>query len=456
MKIKKTVALLVAAIMLLSLLAACGSKTGEGATSAAGGTTSQAQSAAASQAPAKKAVTISILTGQGAYKSVFDDMTKAITADTGYSIDWQVIPDDQYYNLAKAKVATNEVPDIIEYNTPSNNIELNASVNAIPLDNEPWAARLVNPALLKDPVDGKIYAMPRDAGTFFGGVYFNKKTLDSLGVSTEQPKTYAEFVDRLEQIKTKSGGKVAPIYASNKDSWTTQIFMTLGFAIALYPNDKDAWNKLLKNEKKFTDYPEFAKVMADYKDLYTKGYVNKDNLSATYDMAKEAVATGKAAMALQGEWFVTDVQAKWPDTEFGAWVTPYGDKLIMGTGAYVRGWFLMKNGKQVEETRNFMNIWSSPKYMNMLFAALPGFPAFKDVDGGKVDASVKMLVDNYLSTNKYTYQINDPMGVVSPVFPELWKMYVEMVASNKTPKTVLQNWQKKYEDYMKQKQQPGF
>lgn len=457
MKFRKAISLFIAAILILSLLAACGSapngsnpqaNNNAGTQSNAGASTSDAKS--------QNEVTISILTGQGSFKPVFNDMAQAIKQDTGYSLDFQVVPDDQYYNLAKAKVATNEVPDIIEYNTPSNNIELNAQTNCIPLDNEPWVSRLVNPGLLKDPQDGKIYAMPRDSANFLGAVYFNKKTLDSLGVDTAQPKNYAEFLDRLEQIKVKSGGKVAPIYAANKDSWTTQIFMTLGFAVALHPNDTDMWSKLLKNEAKFTDVPEFKKIMSDYKDLYTKGYVNKDNLSASYDMSKEAVATGKAAMALQGEWFVSDTMAKWPDTQFGSWIVPFNDKLIMATGAYVRGWFLMKSGKQVEKTRDFMNKWSDPKYMNMYFAALPGFPAFKDVDGGKVDASVKALLDNYIAAEKYTYQINDPMGIVSPIWPDLWKMYIDMVANNKDPEKVLQAWQKKYEDYMKQKQQSGF
>jgi raffinose/stachyose/melibiose transport system substrate-binding protein len=401
-------------------------------------------------------VTISILTAQGSFSTVYKDMAAEIEKDTGYKIEFQVLPDDQYYAVSKAKVATNEVPDIIEYNTPSNNIELGAHENVIPLDNQPWVSRLVNPGLLKDPTDGRIYALPRNSGSFFGAAYYNKKVLDDLGVSTEQPKTYKEFLDRLEQIKVKGKGKVAPIFAANKDSWTTQIFMTLGWAVALYPNDQDTWRKLLTNKAKFTDFPEMKMILAQYKDLYAKGYINKGNLSATYDMSKEAVATGKAAMALQGEWFVSDINGKWPDVTMGSWVVPFNDHLLMGTGAFVRGWFVMKNGKHPQEALKLLEIWSRAKYWNLYFAKQPGFPAFKDVDGGKVDPSVTDLVSKYISTGRYTSQINDPMGVVSTIWPDLWKMYVEMVATDKKPEDVLTSWQAKYADYMKQLKQPGF
>lgn len=401
-------------------------------------------------------VTISILIGQGSFKSVMNDMAEAIYKDYGYIIDFQVIPDDQFYDLVKAKLYTSELPDILAYNTPSNHAELNVQTNCVSLNKEPWVSRLVNPGLLADGEDGKIYAMPRASGTFFGAMYFNKKTLDDLGINTDQPVDYKDFLDRLEQIKVNSNGRVVPVYASNKDIWTTQIFMTLGFSVATYPNDGKIYQKLLKNELKFTDVPEFEQILTDYKELYTRGYVNKDNLSATYDMSKEAVATGKAAMAIQGEWFVSDINTKWPDVEMGSWLVPFNNNNVMAVGAFVRGWFLMKNGKQVEEARKFMDIWSRIKYMNMYFQDLPGFPPFKDVNGGKVDPAVQHLVDTYLSTNKYTYQINDPMKFIAPIWPDLWRMYVEMVSTDKEPAAILKSWQKVYADFMQQEKQTGF
>lgn len=459
---KKNLSRLFACTIALSmLLTACGgsattTKAAADATTAAGQTTAAGETTAA---PTGEGGKISILTSQGSYRAeIVEKMSAKMKELYNYEIDWQVLPDDQYYVITKSKVATGEVPDIIEYNTPSNNIELNAHEKVVPLDDQPWVQRLVNPDLLKDPGDGKIYAQPRESGTFFGGVYYNAKVLKDLGVSTEQPKTMAELVDRMKQIKEKSGGAITPLYLSNGPAaaWTTQIFMTLGYAVHNYPNDKAVFQQLLENKLTFAEAPGFVEVLTQFKQFFSEGLVNEDNLSADYDACQQAIGTNKAAMTFQGEWFVSAVQEKYPETEFGSWVIPYNNNLIMGTGAYVRGYFVMKDGKQVDKALDFLNKWSQPEIQNIYYQIQPGFSAFKDVDGGKVDESVQSLVTNYLETGKYTYQINDPMGVISSIWPELWKLYADMIASDLDPKEVLESWQVIYADYMKQQEQPGF
>lgn len=442
---KRIFTVLISLVLVLSLVASCGSpadKDGDTGEESSDGMTK-----------------ISILTSQGSYRAdSFSKMSEKMKELYGYEIEWQVLPDDQYYVLAKSKVATGEVPDIIEYNTPSNNVELNAHEKVVPLDDQAWVKRLVNPDLLKDPDDGKIYAQPRESGTFFGGVYFNKKVLEDLGVSTEQPKDIAELKERMHEIKDKSDGNVMPVYFSNApaEAWTTQIYATLGFAVQNYPNDKDVFDKLLKNEITFPEAPGFVEVLTDFKSFFDEGLANENHLSADYDSVQEAIGTGKAAMVFHGEWFPTLVTQRYPDVELGSWVIPYNGNDIMGTGAYVRGMFVMKDGKQVEKTLEFLDKWSQPEIQNIYFEDQAGFSAFNDVDGGEVDPSVQNLVDNYLSTGKYTYQINDPLGAASAIWPELWKLYQDMLASDREPKEILEEWQAIYEDYMKQMEYEGF
>ncbi len=404
----------------------------------------------------KKEVKISWLESQANYKDIFKDMAAQLQKDENISVDFQVIPDDQYYNLCKAKLATSEVPDIIGYNTPQCNVELNAHTTCVDLSNEPWVARLSNKDFLLDSIDGKIYALPRESSSFFGPVYYNRKVFKDLGISEEQPTTYKAFLDVLEQIKTAGKDKgIIPIHIGTKDSWTMQIFTTLGFAVALYPNDKATWEKLLTNKMKWTEVPEFQEVLADYQ-FILKNYVNSDLLSANYEMTKEAVATGKAAMLINGEWTAADIMAKWPDTDLGAWILPYKDNMIMGTGAFVHGLFVPKAGKQVEETKRFLDLWSQPKYQDIYFEKFPGFPGFKDVNGGKVIPCVKALVDNYIITGKYTIEMNGNLGVAVPLNPEFWAFLVEMAAGGKTPKQVMEAYDKKFSDFMKTQKQPGF
>ncbi len=445
---RKALTLILALVMTLSLLASCGGKSGE----------SSSKEKTATESEAAGSGKISILTSQGNFRDSLNAMSDKMKELYGYEVEWQVLPDDQYFVLVKSKIATGEVPDIIAYNTPSNNVELNAHDKVVPLDDQPWVDRLVNPELLKDPDDGKIYAMPKESGAFFGGIYYNKTVLEDLGISTEQPKTIEELKDRMREIKEKSNGEVTPVYFSNApaESWTTQIYNTLGFAVYNYPNDQEIFDKLLKNELTFPEAPGFVEVLTEFKSYFDEGLVNENHLSADYDSVQEAIGTGKAAMVFQGEWFPALVKDRYPDVKLGSWIIPYNGHDIMGTGAYVRGLFVMKDGKQVDKTLDFLEKWSQPEIQNIYFESNPGFSAFKDVDGGDVDPSVQHLVDTYLATGKYTYQINDHMGAISSIWPELWTLYQDMLASDRDPKEVLQEWQVIYEDYMQQLGKEGF
>jgi len=395
---------------------------------------------------------ISALIGSAKWHDVYKDMAAAIKTDYNIDIDFQVIPDEQYDTLVKVKLASGEVPDIIMGNIRSSQATFNAEKNLVDLSKEPWVSRLTNAKLLTD-ANGRIFGQPVESSSFFGACYYNKKVFADLGL--KEPTTYAEFLKLLDTIKTKGKG-ITPFYASDKDTWTTQIFMTLGYSVAMYPKDGDIYQKLLTNKLKFTDVPEFKSILSDWVDLYKKGYVNKDHASATYEMAKEAVATGKAAMMLNGEWAAADIMAKWPDTQLGAFIIPFANKRIMGTGAFVRGYFIPSASKNVANTKDFLNIWSQPKYQNMFYKDLPGYPGFKDVDGGKVLPAVKGLVDNYISTGKNTYELNGPLQEAAPIIPDFFGYYVELSMGNKTPDQVLAAMQKIYADFMKSKQMPGF
>jgi len=401
----------------------------------------------------KPEVKLSFMLSQAKWKDVYQAMADEIEKDEHIAIEFQVIPDDQYFALVKTKLSIGEVPDIIQYNTPTQNLELNVQENIVDLSEEPWVERLVNPSLLKDLNDGKIYAMPLESSSFFGPVYYNQEVFQKLGISEEQPKTYEAFMDVLREIKAKGNG-IIPVYSCNKDSWTTQVFTTLGFGVATIKNP-DIWYKLLNNEVNWADVPEFKQVLDEYMMIYNEELTNTDHLSATYDMAKEAVATGEAAMMLNGEWAANDIMAKWPETQLGSWIIPFADELLMGTGAYVQGFFVTKEG-QSEDAKRFLSIWSQPKYQDMYWAANPGFPGFSDVTTGETIPAVQKLVDDYIKTGKYAYQMNDQISEAAPILPELWKYYVEMTAGSKTSEEVLQSWDKKFKDYMKSKEMLGF
>jgi raffinose/stachyose/melibiose transport system substrate-binding protein len=390
---------------------------------------------------------ITFLTSQNKYCDEYSLMAAAVREIYGCDVEFQVVPDNEYASFLRLKLATTEVPDVFEYNCPSQNQEIQASLNCVDLSQEPWVSRLVNPDIVKDPDNGNIYAMPKESAAGFMAVYYNKRVLNNCGITDPHPKTYLEFLNILEAVKEKGEG-VIPFYETNADVWTTQIFMTGGYPAALNNRAEDTFGKLLKNEVKWTEVPEFTNILTLYQNLMKDGYVNKDQASAGYKSAVEMLGTGKAAMYLTTELCASEVASKYPSCELGAFVIPYADRDVLPISKSVTGLFIPIEGVQTEISKLFLEVWSLPEIQNIYFFRQRSFTAFTDTKGGKILDCLQMLMDEYVLTGKYIYQMNDQMPDNNLIFEELWKEYSLVASGDITPKTALENFQHIYEDYL--------
>ena len=398
---------------------------------------------------------ISFLTSQGKFFEEYNAMADAMKEKYGCEVEFQVVPDNEYYSLLKVKLSTAEVPDVFEYNYPTHNEELGVAKYCEDLSNESWVDKLINPELVKDKVDGKHYALPKESSSTYMAVYYNKDVLSKCGIEDPHPTTYDEFIGMLDTVKEKAPD-VTPLYMTNADTWTTQIFMTAGIPVTLGDRAQDVYDSILSNKSKFTDEPAFTKVLGQFIDLIEGGYVNKDHLSAGYDTAAEKLGTGQVAMYLTIEGCVVDALSKYPDANLGSFVIPFNDTDKLPTGAYVQGLFVPSEGKQVGIAKAFLEAWSSPEIQNIYYETKPGFPALNDTDGGDSAECIQSLVDEYIATGNYVYELNDQMALATPIWPELWNFYIEAASGLKTPEEVFETFQKQYVDYMQQQGVEGF
>ena len=129
---------------------------------------------------------------------------------------------------------------------------------------------------------------------------------------------------------------------------------------------------------------------------------------------------------------------------------------MMAVGQFVQGLFIPSESPNIEQAKRFLNLWSQPQYQALFYQTSPGFPAFVDVDGGEVLPFVANLVDRFIGTGNYTYQINDQMSILSPIWGDLWNNYVAIVSGLMTIDEALEDWQFRVEDFMRQLGQPGF
>lgn len=398
----------------------------------------------------KNGFTITYLTSQSRMRDGTKQMAEALKKDENITVNFEIVPDNQLQTLMLTKIASGELPDVIDLNAPEMYPVYNALENFEDLSNEPWISRLENPDLYKY-TDGKYYALPTGAPGLIAGAVYNKKVFSDLGLSV--PNTYDEYLTLLETIKNKG---VTPIFMSNKDTWTTQIPMLIYFGQGLDTKAVETYDSLIENKQKFADIPEFKQALVDFQDLIKNGYVNKDHVTATYEMSQQALVDGTAAIVISGNFLISDILNKWPDTDIGFFAIPYHDSDKVVSASIFTGLAALKNGSQVENTKKFLDLWSQPKYQDIAFKISPGLPTMGDINGGELPPAVKETYDKYFKTGKVVYQLNDFFSSAGGFLDsKLWPIYVE-VAMGRSVDTAIADIDKELQQFGKLKKLPGF
>lgn len=457
---KKSVFAIAAACMVtVGALAGCG---GQGKDTAAEVPQTESVKAEASkeqqETPAKEAgskekVVVTALIQQSRNFEGLQKMIQKLEEEENIKIDAQIVPDDESLNMIKMKLNSGECPDIIDYNVPAVYDIIDPASNFADMTGEAWTDRLVIPGNVTAK-DGKIYGFPFLSVPGLHGFIYNKDVFDKAGV--EVPATWDELLAACEKIK-ESG--TTPIFMP-KDTWVPQILMTDNFAKILGADGcKDFADKILKNETKWSDVPEFAEVLDKYLELYQKGYVNSNFASATYDDAIAAVADGTAAMHFNGDFFATSVLEANPEAQIGMF------PISMKEGADVitenmssAGFVAYKNSENLDVVKKIFDLWSTPEYANLYFADRPAFPAFQGVDGGKVPDYLAEINENYIKKGKAIPEFNYYVMTLNPLFESsLYVYYVDAPAKGTMDgKAVMEKFQKDYEQYMKDQGAEGF
>lgn len=304
---KRCIAAMLVLVLVAGLLAGCSNPSVQEPASQAASSGDTAPAGTEGSDASAEGVTITFMPTQAGFIDHFDGVfsDKIIPdfeAETGIKVDVQVVPDTSN-EMVKLKLATGEAPELWSQNVPQMVQAFNATENCVVLDDQPWVERLSNPDLLRYEGDGHIYGMPLTSAQFFPAAYYNKGVLEEIGIVDPQPTTYQEFLDLCQQIKDAG---VVPVYMTDKDAWTTQMFTTNGLGVVMEGQD-DVWDKLLTNEQKFADVPEFTKLLQDFMKLYELGYVNEDHMSQPYDSLAGAMASGKYAMCINSESAISDI-----------------------------------------------------------------------------------------------------------------------------------------------------
>ncbi|GAA0310414.1 raffinose/stachyose/melibiose transport system substrate-binding protein [Gracilibacillus halotolerans] len=264
------------AALLLLLLAACGSGDSDSDSNETSGD---------SEDPITLSFLIDNQTVTDGLEAVAEDIEEKFNIQTEFELRPGGTEGD---NIVKTRLATDEMTDIMWYNSGSLFQALNPEEHFLDLSGEAFMDRVTDDFKEAVTVGEGVYGVPGES-TFAGGWMYNVKVYEELGL--EVPTTWDELLANNDKIK--EAGKV-PVIASFKDTWTSQVIL-LGDYYNVHSVDPEFADKFTNNEAKFASTPIALAGFEKLQDLQDHGHYNDEETATSYEDAIEMLATGEAA-----------------------------------------------------------------------------------------------------------------------------------------------------------------
>ncbi|WP_123039932.1 ABC transporter substrate-binding protein [Cohnella candidum] len=346
---KKLSFLVLTAMLMLSVLSACGKSGGNNEAAGSSPAASPSESASASPSasattPApKKDVTIKIFQFKVEIADALQKLADEYEKETGVKVVVETHGGGEDYNaLLKATLAAGEEPEIFNSGGWAGIVPY--MDRAADLSNEPWAKDLVPATVAQITKDGKLLGMPMNMEAY--GFTYNKDLFAKAGI-TELPQT----LDQLEETAKKlKAAKITPWELTNE--WWSMGIHTLNIALANQP-DPAAWIEDVKAGKKtFKDDP----VMKQWLRLVDIMFANGQDkpLTTDYNTQVAEFAAGKGAMVQHGNWIQGMVDEVDKNLNLGMMPVPLGDKPYIFAGV-PNNWIVNSKSAHPEEAKAFLN-----------------------------------------------------------------------------------------------------
>lgn len=239
-------------------------------------------------------------------------------------------------------------------------------------------------------VDGTVYGIP--IAMNYTGIIYNKKVFEEAGI-TKIPGTIDEFMDALRKIKENTDA--IPLYTNYAAGWPlTQWEGT----ITTVAGDPDYYNVKMIHEDNVWDpgtpHYELYKVLYD---VVKNKLVEKDPLTTDWETSKAMLARGEIATMVLGSWAIPQIKqfADNPD-DIGFMPFPTNaEKKYLALGADFN-MAINKHSKHKEAAKAFLNWFIEESGYAVEYAggisAAKSVPLPKDLDQLVKDYGLELVL----------------------------------------------------------------
>ncbi len=301
---KKRFILLVLTLTLnVFMLVGCGGKDNkeDNTSNTAATATPDNSGASDTDADAKDPVTIKVVSSYGAddgNRKNFEDGIKGYEESTGNKVTESASnANEEWKASVQADFQVGAEPDVLFFfNGVDSNplVEAGAvvSIEEIRKEYPDYAANMKDDMMGASPIDGKNYSVPVNG--FWEAMFCNKTVLDAAGVTVPTDGyTWDQFLADCEKIKQAGYTPIAVSFHEVPHYWFEYTVLNNGgFAnhLNVPASVEDAAAK------------DWINGLNDMKELYDKGYLPENALSAGDAETFQLMADDKAAFALDGSW----------------------------------------------------------------------------------------------------------------------------------------------------------
>ncbi|HYE84157.1 MAG TPA: extracellular solute-binding protein [Clostridia bacterium] len=217
-------------------------------------------------------------------------------------VEIEEIPGDQaYVDKIKVLLSANELPDLVYaggYNLLDSALEKSAVVDLTPyLDADPqWKAMFADRDLEFNSREGKVYSVPEERQPV--GYFYNKELFQQAGIP-EPPKTWDEFFSVCDKLKAAG---ITPLSMDTADTgWLTSLWLS-----SIIGTSGDAGNQYMNtmNVKDYTS-PEVLDAIVKIQKMFLE-YTTSDAVGGKYENGANNFLSGKTAMVANGPWMISD------------------------------------------------------------------------------------------------------------------------------------------------------
>lgn len=279
-----------------------------------------------------------------------------------------------YESMMKVKMASQDMPDVFSTHGWA---KARYGEFLADLSDEAWAER-VSPSLkpLISDEDGKLYVLPMDEDKT--GFIYNKAILEEYGIDV--PLNIKDFLAACQTIVEKSGGTVTPVHLGGGEQPIVSNYYNYIATPILISGEKNYKEELLNGSFDWNNFNYASELLLE---LQTKGYLNKDALTAKGMDTINALAKGEAVFSVtQGPFVIGEAQKINPDFKGGIMPVPAvqeGDEPAFTGGEFLT-WGVWKDSENIDAAKRYVAFFAEPENMKKLCETNGRLPGLTGVE----------------------------------------------------------------------------